>query len=190
MGRQQPKCQPARPRALLRVAADQPHEDRHEWQRQQHQQRGSHVDRDHEREHGERDQTGEHDLREVAGEVGLEPVDPLDGRGHDLPLRGAVHGPRLRAQAALDEREPELAEHRLRRPATGDLERPGEGAAAREDDREQQDVRRLRGGRGPVECTIDDPREQHGLQQDQKRCAEAGRDVGGEQMPDRRRSTE
>jgi hypothetical protein len=56
-------AQPPLARSLLRVAADQPHEDRHEGQRQQHQPGRGEVDRADPAEHRERHDEGEHDLR-------------------------------------------------------------------------------------------------------------------------------
>ena len=66
---------PAFSRSMLGVAADEPHEDRHERKRHQHDPGGGEVDRRDEREHRDGDERGQHDLRQVAGEGRLERVD-------------------------------------------------------------------------------------------------------------------
>ena len=93
---------------------------------------------------GERDDRREHDLRQVAGEVRLERLDALHrGRGDLAGLR-PVGRRRLRRQPARDERQAQLGEHARSRAAPGDLHPPGQRAAAREGEREQ-DARRVAG---------------------------------------------
>ena len=91
--------EPALAGALLGVAPDEPHEDRHERQREQHQARPRAVDHSGQREHGEGDDHRQHDLRQVAGEVRLEPVDALHRRRRDLARAGSVERQRLRPAA-------------------------------------------------------------------------------------------
>ena len=140
MRREQPERKPALARALLRVAADQPHEHGHERQRQQHQPGRDRVDRDDEPEHGHRDDDREHDLRQIAGEVGLEPLDALHCGRRDLAGLGAVERERLFPEPALHELEAKLGEDRRRGAAAGHLEAPASGRSARRT--------RVRAGRG------------------------------------------
>ena len=69
---------PALLRAALGVPADQPHEDRDERKRQQHDAGRQQIDRGHERQHRDGDDRREHDLGQVAGERRLERLDPRD----------------------------------------------------------------------------------------------------------------
>ena len=138
--REQPQRLPALDRPLLRVAADEPHEHRHERQRREHQRGRAEVDRGHPAEHGERHDACEHDLRQVAGEVALERVDALHRGRRDLARLGAVERERSGAQAPLDEREPQLGEDAGGGAPAGDLGRPRERAAAGERQREEHEV--------------------------------------------------
>ena len=98
--REQPQRLPALARPLLGVAADQPHEDRHERQRQQHHPRRLQVDRGDPAEHRERDDAAEHELRQIAREVRLERVHALHGRRRQLAgLRPVERGGLRRAAA-------------------------------------------------------------------------------------------
>ena len=105
VGREPPQRLPALARALLGVAADQPHEHRHERQREQHDQRRLPVDHRDPGDDQERHDRGEHDLRQVAREVALERLDPLYRDGRDLGAAGAV-GARSAASAAAWRRAP------------------------------------------------------------------------------------
>ena len=171
---------PMLPRALLRVAADQPHEDRDERQRQQHQARGKGIDRPDPHEHGQRNRHCENDLRQVAGEVGLERLDTLHGRRGDLADLGPVEGQRLRAQPPVDQRQAELGKDRRRGLPPPDLERPSEHRAAGEREREQFELRQDLVQRGTREGRRDDRREQRRLEEDKYRGGDAERGVGGE----------
>ena len=93
-------------RPPLGVAADEPHEDRHEREREQHDAGRDGVDRGDEREHGDRHDERQHELRQVAGERRLERVHAADGGGRELGALGAVEGGRPVAEPPLDEVEP------------------------------------------------------------------------------------
>ena len=138
--RQQPQRVPALAGALLGGAADEPHEDRHERQRERHHERRLEVDRRHPRHDGERHDRREHDLRQVAGEVRLERLDALHRGGRDLAGLRPVGRRRLGRQPARDEREAQLGEHARSRAAPGHLHPPGQRAAAREGEGEQDAV--------------------------------------------------
>ena len=138
--RQQPQGVPALAGALLGGAADQPHEDRHERQRDRHHERRLQVDGRHPRHDHERDDRREHHLRQVAGEVGLERLDALHGGRGDLAGLRAVGRDRLRLQAARDEREAQLREHARGRAPARDLHPPGQRATAREGERQRDGV--------------------------------------------------
>ncbi len=140
--REQPQRVPALPRALLGVPADQPHEERHERERHQHDQGGLDVDPRRPGEHRDRHEAGEHDLGQVAAEVGLEPVHALNRGGGDLGALGAVERGRLGAQAALDECKPELGEHRPGCAPPCHLESPGEQPTGGEHEHEQDELAR------------------------------------------------
>ena len=162
-------------RALRRVPADEPHEDRHERQRQQQQPGGDRVEHRHEREHRHRHDDGEDDLRQIPRERRLQRADPRDRERRDLAALRPVERRRLRAQPLRDEIEPELREDRRRAAPTGDLEAPREQRARREHRDEQDDARLDLRERRAVERTRDDPREQQRLAEDEQRRADAER---------------
>jgi hypothetical protein len=103
--RQQTQGEPALARALGGVAADQPHEDRHERQSHEQHERRAHVDVRHPAEHDERHDRRQHELRQVTREVGLEAVDALDGDRRDLPSLRSVERRRLEPKPPLHQRE-------------------------------------------------------------------------------------
>ena len=111
---------PALLRPLLGVAADEPHEHRHERQREQHDERRFEIDVGHPSHHGQRDHRGEDHLREVAGEVGLERVDALHRRGGDLTALDAIRCDRVATQppATTSSRSSDSTLDAARRPAT------------------------------------------------------------------------
>ena len=74
MAREHRQRPPAGAHAPLRVAADEPHEQRHERQRQQHQPGRERVDPGDEGEHGDGNDEREHELRQIARERRLEGV--------------------------------------------------------------------------------------------------------------------
>ena len=115
---------PARVRSPLRVAADEPHEDRDEREREEHHARRDEVDRRDEDEDGRRHDRCEHELWQVAGERRLERVDAGDGDRRDLGAPRAVERGRPVAEPPLDEVESQLREDRRRRAPAGDLEAP------------------------------------------------------------------
>ena len=126
MCRQHRERTPARPRALLRIAADQRHEQRDEGKSQHHDERGGEVEWRDPRDDRQRHDDGENELRQETREVGLERCEAVDGCGGDLAALGAVEGRRLLAQAPFDELEPELRENPDRAEPSGDLEAPNE----------------------------------------------------------------
>ena len=105
--REQRQRPPARARALLGVAADEPHEDGHERQGEEHEARRDEIDRRDESEHGDRNRQRQHELGEVAGEQRLERIDAGHRGRRDLGALGAVEGGRPVAEPPLDELEPE-----------------------------------------------------------------------------------
>ena len=132
---------PALARALLRVAADEPHEHRHERQRQQHHPGGDEVDRRDEHEHRDRDVDGEDDLRQVAGERRLERVDAGDRRRRDLGALGAVERGRADREAAARRGRAAAREHVGRGSPADDLEAPGRRRARPIDGGDEQGER-------------------------------------------------
>ena len=169
MRREQPERKPALACALLRLAADQPHEHGHERQREQHQPGRDRVDRDDEREHGHRNDDREHDLRQIAGEVGLEPVDALHCGRRDLAGLGAVERERLSPEPALYELEAELGQDRGRGAAAGHLEAPRQDAPPGERECEQDEVERDIGQRRARERLRHDSCDQDRLDEDEPR---------------------
>ena len=175
-------------RALRGVAADEPHEDRHERQRQQQQPGGDRIEHGDEREHGDRDDAGEDDLRQIARERRLERADARDRERRDLAALRSVERSRLRAQPGRDEVEPQLRENRRRAAPSGDLEAPREQRARREHRDEQDDARPDRGERRTVERARDDPREQQRLTEDEQRRTDAEHRVHRQQHARRPRA--
>ena len=187
VGREQAQRLPALAGALLGAASDQPHEDRHQRQRQEHHAGRQRIDPRHPGQHGDRHDGRQHELRQVAGEVRLEAVDALDARGRDLGRLGAVEGRRCVAQAPLGELDPEPGQRRRSSAPAGHLEAPPQHPAQRERHGEEHDVGRDIGRRGAVEGARDHRCEQRRLDQDQQRRAEPERDVGREQPAHRPR---
>jgi hypothetical protein len=179
--RQQPQREPVSPGPVLRVPADQPHEERHERQRQQHQERRIEVDRRHPREHGDRDDRREHHLREVPAEVAAKRVDALHGGRRDLASLDAVESGGLSAQSPLDEREAEVREHRRRGPVACDLEAPREKPARREREHEQHELWCYRSRRCTVEEPRDDRRQQRRLDEHERRGPDPERGIHDEE---------
>ena len=122
VGREASQRLPALARPLLGVAADQPHEHRHERQREQHDQRRLEVDdRDPARAPASGTIAGEHDLRQVAREVALERLDALHGGGGDLGALGAVErrsAARRSRRSTSARRSSDSTLQAARRPAT------------------------------------------------------------------------
>ena len=160
---------PALERAPLRVTAHEPHEERHERQRHEHDRGGDEVDRRDEHEHRDRHDHGEDDLREVAGEGRLERVDAGDRRGRDLGALRAVERGRALSQPRLDEVEPKRRENVARRPPPRHLEAPGRERAGTDDDGEQDERTRHGPERRAVERPCGDAREEHRLREDEQR---------------------
>ena len=122
---------PARMRSPLGVAADEPHEDRYEGEREEHHPGRDEVDRRDEDEHGDRHDHREHELWQVAGERRLERVDAGDGDRRDLGAPRAVERRRPVAEPPLDEVESQLREHGRRCAPPGNLEAPRRGGPSR-----------------------------------------------------------
>ena len=99
--REPPQRLPPLPRSLLGVAADEPHEDGDQRQRDQHDQSRLPVDHGDGGDDDERDHRGEHDLGQVPGEVPLQSLDALDRDRRELGSARSVGGDRLRSQALL-----------------------------------------------------------------------------------------
>ena len=128
-----------------------------------------------------RDDRGEHDLRQVAGEVRLERLDPLHrGRGDLAGLRPVGRG-RLRRQPARDERQAQLGEHARRRAPARDLHPPRQRAPAREGERQRDRVASQLARRRAREGPGDDPRQQRGLEHDERGRDDAERGVHDQQ---------
>ena len=180
VGRQEHQRLPALTRSVLRVAPDEPHEDRDERQREQHEPGRDEVERGHEREDGNRDDDGEHDLRQVAGVGGLERVDARDGGRRHLGALDAVEGGRLALQAPLDEVEPQRREDAHGGSSPDGLEAPGCQCPPGDD----EDQKHERGGhirqRRAVEGPGGDARDQDGLGEDEERGGDPEYDVGAE----------
>jgi hypothetical protein len=157
--RQAAQCVPALARALLGGAADEPHEHRHQRQRDRHHERRFEVDRGHPRHDDEGHDRREHDLGQVAGEVRLERLDPLHRGRRDLAGLRAVGRRRLGLQAARDDCEAQLGEHARRRAPARDLHPPGQRSAAREGERERDRVASQLARRRASERPGDDPRQ-------------------------------
>ena len=188
--REQRQRLPALPRVPGRGAADQPHEDRDERQREQHDPGRERVDRGDEHEHGDRDDGCEEDLRQVTGERGLERVDAVHRGRRDLGALGAVERGRVVAQPGLDEVEPQLREDAGRRAPPPGLEAPGCAGARHDHDDEQLERQRHVRERRPVERPCRDPSEQYRLCEDEQRRGEAERGVDPEEQPRRPCATE
>ena len=185
MRRQPAQRVPPLARPLLGVAPDQPHEHRHQRQRQQHDQRGEQV---HERDpgdHDDRDDGGEHRLRQVAREIAVQGLDAVHGEGGDLAGGTAVVRRRLRTQAPLDERQPELGQHARGGPAARDLHPPREHRPQRERRQQQDELRPEPAKRGSGERRGDDQGEQTGLCQHHQRGRDPERGLDRQQRPRR-----
>ena len=182
-GREPAQRLPALPRPLFGVAADEPHEHRHERQREQHDQRRFEIDVRHPGHHGQRDHRGEHHLWEVAGEVGLERVDALHGRRGDLAALDAVRCEWLAPEPPAQHVEPQLGEHVPRGAPAGHLHRPREHPAGGKRECEQRDLPAERGQRGTVKRPRDDARQQRGLEQHRHDGGQAERPIEHQQRP-------
>ena len=181
VGRETRQGLPALTRSPLGVPADQPHEDRDERQRQEHDTGGDRVDHRHEDEHGDRHHHGQHDLRQVAREGRLERVDASDGDRRHLGALGPVETCWAVAEPSLDDVEAELGEHVGRGAPARDLE-PPRGRRARDGDEREQDQRLADlGERGTVERARHDACEQHRLGEDEERGDDAEHDIRGEE---------
>ena len=167
------------------VRADQPHEHRHEWQRQQHDHRGLEVQKRDPGDHQERDDRREHDLRQVAREVAFERLYSLHRDGRDLGAAGAVDRRRMCPQSALDEGQAKLREDAPGRAAASDLHRPGERAPHRECDYEQGELRPELAQRRAVEGSRGDPGEHRRSEQHGEGGADPERGVEDQQRPRR-----
>ncbi len=178
--RQQPERLPAPARLLLRVAADQPHEDGHEGQRQQQDERRRDVDGRNPGQHRDRHDAREDDLGQVAREVRLEAVHTLNRGGRDLRARAAVTRCRL-PQSLFDQLQPQAGQNARRRLPSRDLESPREYGTAGEDKQEKKQRSRDRMERGAVERACDDAGEERRLEQQEQRRSDPDRRVDCEQ---------
>ncbi len=176
-------------RAMLRVPADQPHEDRHERKRQQHDPGRKRVEERNQDEHRSRHDEGEDDLRQVAGEGRLERVHPADRRRCGLGARGPVERRGVVPEPPLDELEPQAGEDVARGAPAHDLESPGRPGTRRDDGEEE----RQRRGDVPERSTREGPRshlgEQHRLGEHEQRGDEPESRIDREHRPDGPRTT-
>ena len=163
VGREERHRLPALPGAGAGRAADQPEEDRHERQRQQHEPGRDEVEGGDQDQDGNGNDCGEDELGEIATEQSLERLDAGDRGGRDLGALGPVERRRIPLQPRADEVEPELRDDAGRCVGADRLEPPGRRARATHDHEEERQGRRdVREG-GAVERPCHDPREQHGL---------------------------
>ncbi len=139
--REERQCLPAFSRAALRVAADEPHEDRDERKRHQHDPGRNEVDGRNEHQHRDRDDDREDDLRQVARERRLERVDARDGRrGHLRALHPVERGraapqPRVSTRSR---RSCEMTSAAARRPATSNPQAPSARAMTTSDEQHER----------------------------------------------------
>ena len=175
--REEDERAPLSPCLPFRVPADQDHEHRNEWKRQQHEQRRNEIDRRDPCDHRERNEQGEHELRDEPREVGVECVDSLNRHRCDLRARGIIERGRLVVEPPLDQLEPELREDARGRDAAHKLEAPGEDTAAREHHSEEHQVAGHVVERRAVEGAGDDTCEQRCLEKDEQCGREAECDV-------------
>ena len=180
---QHPQCLPALAGAAFGRAPDQPHEERHERQRQQHHARRDQIEPRDRDQHGNRHDDREHRLRQVAREQRLQRVDAGDRCGRHLCALGAVERGGLHAQTPIDQVEPELRQHAGGRAPAGDLEAPPERRPRDNHRREQHDRRRDIAERRAVERLGRDVREQYRLREDEQRHRDADRRVQTDQQP-------
>ena len=189
--REQRERLPALARAVLRVAPDEPHEDRDERKRQQHDAGREEVDRRDERENGDGHDEREDDLREVAGERRLERLDARDRGGRDLGALRAVERRRRDGAASSRRRRAEAARSRRRPRASRRPRSPTPRARARRRPR-----RAARGASRPRRATrprTRAPRRAPGAPPGRGRAApstNAEHRVGDEQHPRRPRAAE
>ena len=160
--------------------ADQPEEDRHERQREQHQARGDEVERGDEDENGDRHHDREHELRQGAAEQPCQRVDAGDGGGRDLGALGSVERGRIALQPGRDEVEPQLRQHPGRSVGADRLESPGRARPRHDHDGEQHERRRHVRERGAVERARGDAGKEDGLREDEERGHDAEGGIGSE----------
>ncbi len=180
--------QPALARALFGVAANQPHEHRHERQRREHDQRRHVIDRRHPREHRDRHEDREHDLRQVARVVGLQRVDPLHCGRRQLAPMHAVERRGLGAQAALEQRQAQFGEYARGAAAPRRLKAPCQDAAPSRDEHQQEQFAAKILQWGAVKRTCHHARQQRRLQENQQRTGEPQRHIHAEQRSHRART--
>ena len=165
----------------LGVAADEPHEDRYEGEREEHHTGRDEVDRRDEDEDGDRHDHREHELRQVARERRLERVDAGDGDRRDLGAPRAVERRRPVAEPPLDEVESQLREHGRRCAPPGNLEAPRRGGPSRCGGAKEHEGQPEACERGAAERPGRDVGEQGRLDEHEERRDHAERRVGAEQ---------
>jgi hypothetical protein len=165
--REQCEGLPASACALRGVAADEPHEDGHQGQGQQHEACRDEIDRRDEGDHSERDRRCEHELREVAREQRLESIDAPDRGRRDLGALSAVERGAAVTEPPLDDFEPKPREHGVRRSSSDGFEAPCSGSScychSHEQDERQGQLREVR----PAERAGGDPSDQDRLREDE-----------------------
>ena len=105
----------------LGVAADEPHEHRHERQREQHDQRRLQIHERDPADHQQRDDRGQHGLRQVAREVRLQRLDalrPRRRRSRRPSAPSTAVGCARRRRSTSASRSSDSTLHAARRPAT------------------------------------------------------------------------
>ncbi len=169
----------------LRVAADEPHEDRDQRERQDHHAGGDEIDRGDQREDRERDDQRQDELRQVAGERRLERVDAGHRGRRDLRALGAVERRGTAAEPRLDEVEPQPGRDVDPCPPAGHLEPPrGERACHHHGAEEHERPTDLREGRS-CEGARGDTRQEHRLREDEQRHDDAENGIDDEERPHR-----
>ena len=150
--REQPQRLPALPRALLGVAADQPHEDAARAAAYEHasaaETRGRSAPTQASTATGT--SAGEHDLRQVAAEVRLEPVarpGPRPPRSRRSRRRRARPAGRAGAARRAPAAAPESTAAAARRPATSKPQASAPRAANASDEQDERRARRRRATR-------------------------------------------
>ena len=181
--RQEAQRVPALAGPLFRVPADQPHEDRHERQRDEHDEGRGDVDHGHPDEHGKWDEARQHNLRQVAAEVRGERVDAGDTRTATSPAStpSSPAGSASRCSASASRRS-ERTVAAARRPANS---KPHPSSARAANTQVSSDERGLDvAERCAVERAGDDAREHRRLNEDEQGRCRAEQDVGTEEHAD------
>ena len=190
MVREQAHRLPPRAGAVLGVAADEPHEDRDERQREHHHPGRERVDRDDERENRDGDDQRRDEIRQIAREGRIEGVHARDRGRRELGALRTVERRRPVPEARLDEVEPQLRDHLRRGAPAGRLESPRGDCAGEDHDHERaqrpRDVRKRRAAEGPRR----DPRQEHRLREHEQGGDDAEERVGHQERSHRPRATE